>query len=205
MAFTADQIAGEDPNRYAPVFSRLSALLASTRGPVLVAIDGRCGSGKTTLADEIRQTFPCQVFHMDDYYLPFEERDRNWPEGIAGNMDLIRIREEILLPVRAGKPVFYRPYDCRSRRFRPISIREPVRLNIMEGSYSHHPSLRDLYDLTIFLTLDGSEQERRLRLREGQRFEGFANRWIPMEERYFAAFDIQASSDCVFTNHPFPD
>lgn len=197
MGLTPDQIAKENQYRYAPVLSLIAERLSSAQGPVLIAIDGRCGSGKTTLAAAIRHAFPCSVFHMDDYYLPFEKREINWPESIAGNMDLTRIREDILLPVRAGQSVFYRPYDCVHRCFLQTSVREPLLLNILEGSYSHHPRLRDLYDMTIFLTLDGCEQERRLRLREGSRFENFANRWIPMEERYFAAFAIEAASDYV--------
>lgn len=202
---TMDQLIEKNQALYAPVFSRISDLLAG-KAVVLAAIDGRCGSGKTTMAAAIQRSFPCHVFHMDDYYLPFESREKNWPESIAGNMDLERIRQDILLPARFGQPVLYRPYDCRNSCFRASSAMAPARLNIMEGSYSHHPRLRDLYDLTVFLTLDTNEQERRLRLREGERFGGFASRWIPMEERYFAACAVESRSDYVLhTDRQIPE
>ena len=34
---------------------------------VTVAIDGRCASGKTTLAKQISDRIPCNVFHTDDF------------------------------------------------------------------------------------------------------------------------------------------
>lgn len=44
------------------------------RGSFLVAIDGRCASGKTTLAGKLRSALKCNVVHMDDFYLPFAKR-----------------------------------------------------------------------------------------------------------------------------------
>ena len=33
---------------------------------IVIAIDGRCASGKTTLAEKLAQYFHANVFHMDD-------------------------------------------------------------------------------------------------------------------------------------------
>jgi len=54
---------------YREVFDAVRKLLASQER-VIVAIDGRCGSGKTTLAALIAKEFDCSVFHMDDFFLP---------------------------------------------------------------------------------------------------------------------------------------
>ena len=35
--------------------------------PYILAIDGRCASGKTTLANELSQSLSCNVVHMDDF------------------------------------------------------------------------------------------------------------------------------------------
>ena len=45
------------------------------KGHVTIAIDGRCGSGKTTLANKLKAYFDCHIFHMDDFYL--QEYQRN--------------------------------------------------------------------------------------------------------------------------------
>ena len=69
---------------------------------------------------------------------------------------------------------------------------------VIDGSYSHHPELASAYDLKIFLTCSKAEQERRLRIREGDYYEiGFVPMWIPMEERYHAAFAIPENSDLI--------
>jgi uridine kinase len=36
---------------------------------VIVAIDGKCTSGKTTLAAKLAEIYDCNVFHMDDFFL----------------------------------------------------------------------------------------------------------------------------------------
>lgn len=46
----------------------------ASEAPILVAIDGRCGSGKTTLGEYLGQVFDCNVFRMDDFFLRMEQR-----------------------------------------------------------------------------------------------------------------------------------
>ena len=43
---------------------------------IVIAIDGRCASGKTTLAEKLAQYFHANVFHMDDYFLRKEQRTK---------------------------------------------------------------------------------------------------------------------------------
>lgn len=71
------------------------------------------------------------------------------------------------------------------------------RFILVEGSYSQHPLLADLYDYKLFLTCSRTAQEKRLRKREGERFDGFQKRWIPMEERYFTRCRIPESCDGI--------
>ena len=35
---------------------------------VLIAIDGRCASGKTTLANRLQEELVCEVIHMDSFF-----------------------------------------------------------------------------------------------------------------------------------------
>ena len=102
-----------------------AARLARSGRPAVVAIDGRCGSGKSGLGDLMGRLLPCNVVHMDDYYLPPDRRAENWEQIPAGNMDLARFLQEVLVPAGAGAQIRCRPYDCRSgtlregQRFRP--------------------------------------------------------------------------------------
>lgn len=87
----------------------------------VLAIDGRCGSGKTTLAALLAQTLPCRVVHMDDFYLPFAARRPDWRTTPLGNMDLGRLRREVLEPPVSGRRSPTVPMTVRTMRCAPLS------------------------------------------------------------------------------------
>lgn len=177
----------------------VSLLAAHPERPMLIALDGRCGSGKTTLAAQLAEQFPdSAVFHTDDYYLPPAQRIPNWAEMPCANMDLTRLREEVLVPAQAGAAVHCRAYSCREGAYLPEQCVPPAPLYILEGSYSHHPILAGFYDLKVFVTCSKEEQARRLQAREGERYENFVRRWIPLEETYFAQCRIEALADLLW-------
>ena len=176
----------------------LEPLLANAAAPVVLALDGRCGSGKTTLATVLAEQFPDSiVLHTDDFYLPPADRVPGWEHIPCANMDLTRLRDEVLRPAKAGKPVPYRAYCCREGTYRPAQLLPAQPLVILEGSYSHHPLLAPYEDFRVFMTCSDAEQTRRLRAREGARYANFAARWIPLEEGYFAQYGIEERADFV--------
>lgn len=163
------------------------------RAPFLLAVDGRCAAGKSTLARELAQRSGCAVIPMDHFFLRPEQRTEARFAEPGGNVDRERFLTDVLRPLRAGEPFSYRPFDCRT-----LSLSAPVpvalaRLCVVEGSYSCHPALRDAYDLTVFLDVSPDEQLRRIRVRNGEEgAQRFAERWIPLEERYFTELDVRA-------------
>ncbi len=169
----------------------------------LIGIDGNCGSGKTTLSEIIREQFDCNIFHMDDYYLPFSGRANDWEMIPAGNMDLERFLHQVIIPAKRGDAVCYQPYDCRRDRLKDGVVVTPKMITIVEGSYSHHPLLASHYECKIFLSCSKAEQKRRLLLREGERYSFYEKRWIPMEERYYQAYEIKEHADKVFVTHEY--
>ena len=166
--------------------------------PLVVALDGRCGSGKTTLASALRAQFPaCSLLHTDDFYLPSSQRVENWQQIPCANMDLARLCREVLEPACAGQSCLYRSYSCREGSYLPARQLLPQPLVILEGSYSHHPLLAQYESLRVFVTCSKAEQTYRLQAREGERYPAFAARWIPLEEGYFAQYGIEAAADFV--------
>ncbi len=201
MPFSEDQVKGPE----APVFrwkgydtvrERIGRLILSSRDPVLIAIDGRCGSGKTTLASMLAREFDCCLFHMDDFYLQAWQRTPERLAEVGGNVDYERFRREILDPVQNGESVAYRPFDHSIMRI-GSECREipPKRLNIIEGSYSQHPYFEDPYDLRIFVTVSDAVRIARIRARNGEeKLKRFLDEWIPKEEAYFSRFGIEEKS-----------
>jgi len=192
----------EAQENYFLALSKIKSLMEKGN-PVIAAIDGRCGSGKTYLAKLIGTLFPCNILHMDDFYLPFEKRSRDWTEIPAGNMDLERFLSEVLCPIKTGKQVLYRPYSCKENKIGEAIRLKPCNLTVVEGSYSHHPLLASEYDLTIFLTCSKTEQRKRLQIREGDRFPMFEKQWIPLEENYLRHYSIETNSHLVIDTSTF--
>jgi len=182
--------------RLAALFSRIEGLLAE-RGRVVVAIDGRCAAGKTTLAAVLRERFGGTVFHMDDFYLRPEQRTPDRYAEPGGNVDRERFFEEVLLPLREGRAVSYRPFDCGAMRLGEPVCAAPAGLCVVEGSYSLHPALAGEYDLSVFLCVSPEEQRRRILTRDPARAEQFFARWIPLEERYFESCRPEERADFV--------
>lgn len=180
---------------YLPAVQRITKLAEGVR-PVMIAIDGRCGSGKSTMGQWMQEHFDCNLFHMDDFYLPFADRIPGWEKIASANMDLGRFLDQVITPVKRGEQIVYKAYNAHKDLY-VSSLIEPKQLNIVEGSYCHHPRLRGEYDMTIFLTCETAEQEARLRAREGDHFMSYQDRWIPLEERYFRQFAIEEKSDLV--------
>ena len=59
---------------------------------VLVALDGRCGSGKTTLSAQLAERFPQSItVHTDDFYLPPEEN--SLPDDLKAMLNAAGKRE----------------------------------------------------------------------------------------------------------------
>lgn len=167
-----------------------------THDSIRIAIDGRCASGKTTLAFRLQEALSCQVFHMDDFFLRPEQRT---PERLAKpgeNVDHERFLEEVLKPLVNGKPFAYRPYDCQTQSLTaPVAV-TPGKVSVIEGSYSCHEALWDYYDLHIFLDINAQTQMERIVVRNGSEMaKVFAEKWIPLEETYFSAADLRTRCD----------
>lgn len=183
--------------KFLSVFEIIKEFIDENR-PLIIAIDGRCGSGKSSLATLIEEIFYCNVFHLDDFFLPFEMKTAERLAQPGGNVHYERFEEEVLRAVQKHENINFRPYSCAKRDLdEPINI-EFKNLTIVEGSYSMHPMLQQAYDYKIFLTVDPEVQRQRILRRNGEeKLQDFLDRWIPMEEHYFSALNIEKECDIV--------
>lgn len=163
----------------------------------IIAIDGRCASGKTTLTEALMKKTGCNVIHADHFFLRKEQRTRQRLEQAGGNIDYERIRDEVLVPLKREGTCSYRKFDCKS-----MSLCDEVitvgynALTVVEGSYSCHPDLWEYYDFRVFLSVVQGEQLERIRKRNGDEAAlVFQKRWIPLEEKYFDAYRISERCD----------
>lgn len=167
--------------------------------PLIIAIDGRCASGKTTLAAAIKEKIGCGVIHADDFFLRVEQRTHRRLEEAGGNIDYERLRDEALIPLRREGKCSYRRFDCKSMKISDeTTVIEAGPLTVVEGSYSCHPMLWKYYDYRIFMNTSREKQLERIELRNGaEALSVFQNRWIPLEEKYFSEYRISERCDTV--------
>ena len=167
------------------------------QGNVLLGIDGRCASGKTTLGDLLAKHYDAALIHLDDFFLRPEQRTAERYAQPGGNVDYERFLAEVLLPYKEGKEIVYRPFDCQT-----FTLAEEARvprkaLTIVEGSYAFTPAPRDHYDHRVFLDIAPELQKKRLQARDPKKWEMFRDRWIPLEEAYIEACEPQLQADIV--------
>lgn len=182
--------------RFLPLIFELAGRLES-KPRLVLAIDGRAASGKSTSADLLCELFGGEVVRLDDFFLPFDMRTEERLAEPGGNLHRERFSSEVVEKLPGGFE--YRVFDCSCGDFKP----EPRRISgegllICEGAYSLHPSFGRYYDLAVFSDVTGEEQERRILNRNGEALLcRFKERWIPMEESYFKAFGIREGCDIV--------
>ena len=176
------------------ITEKIDALL-SEKDRVVVAIDGSCTAGKTTLAGALATKYDCNVIHMDDFFLRPEQRTAERFAQPGGNVDYERFREEVLENLRSGKVFSYRPYDCSTGKLKAPAEVQPKKLTVVEGTYSQHPYFGDAYDLRICLQVSEQMRKERIEKRPAFLHKRFFAEWIPMEQQYFETFAIEARSD----------
>jgi len=171
--------------RLVPVLMEIGRL-GKTSG--VIAIDGRAASGKTTLADGLRYVLGAEVIRMDDFFLPVELRTTARFSEVGGNIHYERFAQEVLPLLRnVSKGFEYRVFDCKTMDFAGTRSIKPSNWRVVEGTYSHHPYFGDYMDYRIFSDIDEQTQLKRIIARNGNEMaKMFAEKWIPLEERYFA-------------------
>lgn len=167
---------------------------------IIIAIEGGCTSGKTTLASKLSEIYDANVIHMDDFFLPFEMRTEERMKEIGGNIDYDRFNAEVAEKIIKNETFSYGIFDCSSGKIKKTVTVEPKRLNIVEGVYSMHPLFDKIYTLKAFLMISKDEQITRLKARNPEKFQRFINEWIPKENEYFSHFRIKEKCDLVLDN-----
>lgn len=175
----------------------LEPLLANAAAPVVLALDGRRGSGKTTMAAALASSFrtassctPTISTCRPPTVCPAGNKRPVpiWTLPACGTRCWPRPRRKaralpgLLLP---GGCLSARAAACRTAAGDPGGQLQPP------------PLLAPYEDFRVFMTCSDAEQTRRLQAREGDRYPDFAARWIPLEEAYFTQHNIEDAADFV--------
>ena len=178
----------------------------SGRDIVIIAIDGRCAAGKSSLGKLLGEYYQADVIHMDDFYLPVELRTLERLSQPGGNVHYERFMAEVLNRFEQGRPMRWNRFNCSDGTMSPREV-PASDVTVIEGSYSHHPALREkliqLNALLVYIQIEDDEQLRRIEKRNPELRHMFETRWIPLEKNYFEAYDIQGTADLVLESMPW--
>jgi molybdenum cofactor guanylyltransferase len=168
--------------------------------PVVIAIDGPSCAGKSILATAVALRSGATVLEGDDFY-------RNTLPGLAPSqreampdaavvdavIDWERLRDQALLPLRAGESATFQPYDWDTDddRLAPPKTLPPADLIIVEGIYAARPELAELVDAAVYLGVD--PQTRTRRYAERKNYPDWVRFWERGEAYYFSAVRPPAS------------
>ena len=169
----------------------------SAKKSVIVSIEGSSASGKTTFGNILKDIYDCNLFHMDDFFLQPHQRTQERLNTPGGNIDSERFLEEILIPLSQKQDVNYHKFRCSEMILEKQNtvIFKPI--TIIEGAYSMHPDFQKYCDVSAFLDISEDLQKKRILKRNPDMADRFFDTWIPLEHKYFNAFDIKEKCDFI--------
>jgi uridine kinase len=192
--------------------AELAGLLRPDRRPLLVAIDGADGSGKTTFADGLAEAIgaPAVRASVDDFHFPQAHRHalgRTGETVWSRSYDYRALRRELLDPWLAGPGSSYRCrwHDLTTDAYveqRAVAVPEGGVL-VVDGMFAQRPELRGVWDLVAYLDCPDDVRVARMAARDG----GSADPDHPEHRRYLDAqaiyrdlCDPLATADVVVDN-----
>jgi uridine kinase len=182
------------------LFSIINGLIENNKkdSPIIIAIDGRAASGKTTFTKRFEKD-GITVIHTDDFYRPKNANGKLEISEFDGNFDFNRFKSEVVDNL-TQESFSYGVFDCSEQKIvKTVSVALPKCI-IIEGTYSHNPNLNDYADLKVFFDIEEDIQKERIIKRNSESaYENFKKLWIQAEERYFNHYGIKQMSDFIVT------
>ncbi|MET3811399.1 aminodeoxychorismate synthase component I [Arthrobacter sp. UYEF3] len=162
--------------------------------PVIIAIDGRSGAGKTTLAIELaarlREHHVVSLFHLEDIY-------PGW-NGLATGIE--RYVATVLAPLRRGEPARWVSWDWERHYDGASRLTQPAEIVLVEGVGAAAAAAAPFLDAVIWA--DSPDQDRRTRAlaRDGETYEPYWEQWAGQEDEWLAIDDVAARADVRLLN-----
>ncbi len=165
------------------LLSRIFAAAGDDRPVVL--IDGRSGSGKSTVARRLVAGWPggAQLVRLDDLY-------PGW-DGLE--LGSAQVAETVLAPVNPG----WRAWDWGAGRpgeWHPVDPTTPL---VIEGSGALSRRNRELATFGIWVELDDDTRKKRALERDGATYAPHWDRWAAQEEAFLLRENPRTLADIV--------
>ncbi len=142
------------------VVARLLQRRFNDRGrPVLIAIGGPGGSGKTTFAEKLhRHLLDSGIVHLDNYKISRADRLRKNLNGPHPDANRMTQAVTHLTAIKSGETVSLPVYDMSRGDTGSFEAFTPCRFVLVEGEISTYKEFRELIDCSLFIDSDFKTQ-----------------------------------------------
>ncbi len=160
--------------------TRIIAALASAApragGSRVVAVDGRSGSGKTSLAAALRDRLRAPVVSLEDLY-------GGW-DGLEHGIDLLV--SAVLEPLAAGRAARVPRYDWIAGEWAEPAALEPPPILVVEGVGAGARRAAAFESVLVWLEVPAPVRKKRALDRDGATFVPHWDRWAAQEDAMLA-------------------
>ncbi len=161
-----------------PILAEISKILSINASPILIAIDGPAGSGKTSLANQLASNLKsATTIHMDDLY-------NGWEDALTATLTR-HLEEWVLDPLTLHQSVKYQKFDWNTGEYGPTVEVRDVELLILEGVGAAQSKIRQQADLTIWIEVGAQIGLARVLNRDGAQILPYMLKWQERESAHF--------------------
>ena len=189
--------------------------------PLLVGIDGKDASGKTTFADNLATTLAAATerevirISLDDFFLPRAIRSRQNDQArgcYEDTFDISGIVEHLFTPIRNLFTYTSKIFDYKNDM--PVDIETKAvsanALFILDGVFLQRPEFRKYWDYTVLLDVSDETAIARGAVRDTGRISDieaacikYINRYIASQKIYYSECNPAQRANIVIDNTDF--
>ena len=162
--------------------------------PVIIAVDGRSGAGKTTLAVELaarlRAHHKVSLFHLEDIY-------PGW-DGLAAGVE--RYVSTVLTPLSRGEAATWTSWDWENHYDGEARVTLPAEIVIVEGVGAAAEAARPMLDAVVWAESPDDVRRTRALDRDGATYEPYWDQWAAQEEEWLGLDDVPGNADLRVQN-----
>lgn len=150
----------------------------------LICVDGRSGSGKTSLAERLG----APVIHLDELLA-------GWEGGLPRMVDALVT--DVLEPLAHGRPAAYHRWDWLTGRFAEWVPVPPTPWLVVEGAGAGSRACAAYASALVWVEAPMDERKRRALDRDGETFAPFWDSWAALEREHFAREGTRERADLI--------
>lgn len=176
------------------LLAQITERLRKTPTPLVIAIDGRSGSGKTALASVLTAHLAVALtdrsvttVHVDDFIA-----------GWFGLADVVGVLQKILRDITVTGFATAHRWDWDAAGPGEIFTIERADVIIVEGCASGAATLQSYVDVLIWVELDAQIRYHRAIARDGRIYELWWDTWAAEEDRLYAVERVAERADFIW-------